>query len=97
LIKDFISGLKEKPTYKNQIIFHKIIKPIMPKYGVLNFTLDTRIVQWLSNYKLKLYTHQAEALNLIAEGKHVVITTATASGKTLIFSLEQLRHCFFIQ
>ncbi|MHA2052563.1 MAG: DEAD/DEAH box helicase, partial [Candidatus Hodarchaeales archaeon] len=60
---------------------------IMPKYGVLNFTLDTRIVQWLSNYKLKLYTHQAEALNLIAEGKHVVITTATASGKTLIFSL----------
>src|SRR5918994_2080942 len=31
----------------------------------------------------QLYTHQAEAFEHVSNGRHVVVTTPTASGKTL--------------
>jgi DEAD/DEAH box helicase domain-containing protein len=68
-------------------VFQKTIPVKKPNYGNLNFELIPEIENWLVKNKLNLYTHQAEALNLIHEGKNVVITTATASGKTLIFTL----------
>jgi len=38
----------------------------------------------------QLYTHQAEAFDLVAQGKQVVVTTPTASGKTLCYNLPVL-------
>ena len=37
-----------------------------------------------------LYTHQAEAWEAAARGKHLIVTTGTASGKTLAFNLPVL-------
>jgi len=34
----------------------------------------------------ELYCHQAEGLRLLAEGKNVIVTTPTGSGKTLIYN-----------
>src|SRR6185295_8955346 len=34
----------------------------------------------------QLYTHQAEAIEHVLSGRHVVITTPTASGKTLCYN-----------
>ena len=39
----------------------------------------------------RLYTHQAEMFEKAAAGKNVVITTSTASGKTLSFLLPVLQ------
>ncbi len=38
----------------------------------------------------QLYTHQAEAFDLVTQGRHVVVTTPTASGKTLCYNLPVL-------
>jgi DEAD/DEAH box helicase domain-containing protein len=38
----------------------------------------------------QLYTHQAEALAHVAAGRHIVVTTPTASGKTLCYNLPVL-------
>ena len=38
----------------------------------------------------QLYTHQAEAFDLVSQGKQVVVTTPTASGKTLCYNLPVL-------
>src|ERR1700730_18081501 len=38
----------------------------------------------------RLYTHQADAFELSAAGKHVVVVTPTASGKTLCYNLPVL-------
>ncbi|MSO60751.1 MAG: DEAD/DEAH box helicase [Acidobacteria bacterium] len=38
----------------------------------------------------QLYTHQAEAFELVAQGRQVVVTTPTASGKTLCYNLPVL-------
>jgi DEAD/DEAH box helicase domain-containing protein len=38
----------------------------------------------------QLYTHQAEAFDHVAQGRQVVVTTPTASGKTLCYNLPVL-------
>jgi DEAD/DEAH box helicase domain-containing protein len=46
----------------------------------------------LAANELRLYGHQKEAVRLAGEGTNVVLTTATASGKTLAFQLAALEH-----
>ncbi len=40
----------------------------------------------------RLYSHQVEAVNHIREGRHVVVVTPTASGKTLCYNLPVLQR-----
>ncbi len=40
----------------------------------------------------RLYSHQAEAFRVVAEGKNVVVVTPTASGKTLCYNLPVLNR-----
>lgn len=48
----------------------------------------SRYEQLLTEFGIeKLYSHQAEAIEFIEEGKNVIITTSTASGKSLVFQL----------
>ena len=50
--------------------------------------LHPDIVKFLKNHGIeKLYIHQTEAYEQAAEGKNLVITTPTASGKSLCFYL----------
>ncbi|PRT52883.1 ATP-dependent helicase HRQ1 [Wickerhamiella sorbophila] len=48
----------------------------------------SRYEQLLSQFGIeKLYSHQAQAIEFIEEGKNVIITTSTASGKSLVFQM----------
>ena len=49
--------------------------------------LDERIIRYLESNDMKLYCHQADTYEAIKAGEHVIITTPTASGKTLAFNL----------
>ncbi|HLC43489.1 MAG TPA: DEAD/DEAH box helicase [Methylomirabilota bacterium] len=50
--------------------------------------LDPRIVDALRARGVnELYSHQAQALEAIAKGNHLVVVTPTASGKTLCYNL----------
>jgi DEAD/DEAH box helicase domain-containing protein len=54
-------------------------------------TLDTRLRSALAaRGASQLYTHQAEALAHVEAGRNIVITTPTASGKTLCYNLPVL-------
>ncbi|MCP3955171.1 MAG: DEAD/DEAH box helicase, partial [Desulfobacterales bacterium] len=35
----------------------------------------------------ELYSHQAQAIDLIRNGQHVVMATPTASGKSLVYTV----------
>ncbi|MHA2075116.1 MAG: DEAD/DEAH box helicase, partial [Candidatus Hodarchaeales archaeon] len=87
VIEEFIQNLIDDPTYKDQIIFKKETAAIPAQYGELDFNLEPQLTSWMNEKDLKLYSHQAKALNAINKGENVVVTTPTASGKTLIFSL----------
>lgn len=49
--------------------------------------LNENIIRYLDSKDVRLYTHQAETYEAIRNGKNVIITTPTASGKTLAFNL----------
>jgi len=40
----------------------------------------------------ELYTHQAAALEHLADGEHVCVATSTSSGKTYVYALQIARH-----
>src|SRR5881398_1951619 len=53
--------------------------------------LHTRVREALAAQRIdELYTHQRAAWDATARGEHVIVTTGTASGKTLAFNLPVL-------
>ena len=59
-----------------------------PRFAPMPPALDPRIVAALHKRGVEqLYVHQAQAFELARAGKHVVVSTPTASGKTLCYNL----------
>jgi DEAD/DEAH box helicase domain-containing protein len=83
----YIEHLKGVKGYKQQIVHIEEIPAQDAQYGELKKPLPTCMQSYLNRKQIKLYSHQAEAVNKIREGKNVVIVTPTASGKTLSFNL----------
>lgn len=70
------------------IIYEKKIPARKAQYTEYPLQLHEELKKYLQEQKIgKLYTHQAEMFDQAREGKNVVITTSTASGKTLSFLL----------
>jgi DEAD/DEAH box helicase domain-containing protein len=90
LIDDFIKSIKNMSSYKKQIVNIEKIPSQEATYGELEKPLPQNIKKSLLNRKIKLYSHQAEAINKARQGKNVVIATPTASGKTLAFNIPVL-------
>jgi DEAD/DEAH box helicase domain-containing protein len=77
-------------SYKKQIVHTEEIPAQEACFGELEKPLPENIQSCLLNRKIKLYSHQAEAINKARQGKNVVIVTPTASGKTLAFNIPVL-------
>src|ERR1035438_9897538 len=59
------------------------------RYAQLPEWLDPRLAKMLEARGINaLYTHQAAVLELVHEGRNVVVVTPTASGKTFCFLLD---------
>ena len=90
MIEDFVRNIKMMSSYKKQIAHSEVISPQEASFGELEKPLPENLKNYLRNGKIRLYSHQAEAINKVREGKNVVITTPTASGKTLAFNIPVL-------
>jgi len=87
MVTDFVQALKYQPWYKGQIEHIEHIPPRMAKYGELDKPLPKAVQNYLDRRNIHLYTHQATAINKIRAGNDVIMTTSTASGKTLGFNV----------
>ena len=56
--------------------------------------LPLPVQQYLDRNRIRLYSHQAEALEAFRKDEHFILTTRTASGKTLAFLLPILERLF---
>src|SRR5512147_1967102 len=90
MIEDFLASIKRMSSYKGQIVHLQEIPPQEATFGVLDSPLPRSIQNCLVDREIKLYTHQAEAINKARAGKNVVIVTPTASGKTYAFNVPVL-------
>ena len=86
-VTDIIRLLGVNPVYRSRTVYTEITGPVPPRYGALNAPLDETLESYLDQHRIRLYSHQCEAINRIRTGKNVIITTPTASGKTLAFNL----------
>lgn len=71
---------------KGNFIYKKTIPARSPGICRVSQSLHPDIQDFLSGQNIKsLYTHQAEAFSHAMAGENIVITTPTASGKSLCF------------
>src|SRR2546425_8084428 len=63
------------------------LEAVAARYAPFPDALDARLTQVLASRGIgQLYTHQAEAIDHALAGRNVVVTTPTASGKTLCYN-----------
>ncbi|MCX6683498.1 MAG: DEAD/DEAH box helicase [Methanoregula sp.] len=86
-VADVIRLLCTNPVYRNRVVHVEISEPEPPRFGTLAVPLDDTLESYLDQHRIRLYSHQCEAINRIRTGKNVILTTSTASGKTLAFNI----------
>ena len=83
----FLSHIKRHPEYKGQIVHTEILPERQAEYGTLDAPLPTQLADALAKQGITgLFRHQAEAIDLARSGFHWIITTPTASGKSLCYN-----------
>lgn len=95
-IAEIIEEIKASDLYTDQIVpnGHRIFPPQEPIFGDLSFQLSQALVNALytAHNIEKLYSHQAEAINNLHNGHHVIVSTSTSSGKSLIYQIPVLHE-----
>ena len=87
-IGEYVRSLKASPGLGRQVVFHKEVaateacfnSPARPWSDEMQVLLEGSGIS-------RLYSHQVSAIDLVRSGRHVVVSTPTASGKTLVYSL----------
>ncbi|MDF2840785.1 MAG: box helicase [Clostridia bacterium] len=84
-LAEVLLSLKE---FENRIIAEKTIPAKEAVFSDFPDSLSPEIKEFLKSQGIeKLYSHQTEMFDAATQGKNIVITTSTSSGKTLSFLL----------
>jgi DEAD/DEAH box helicase domain-containing protein len=86
-VADVLGILEHNPVYRKRVVHIGITEQKPPQYGTLTTPLSEPIAAYLDQAGIRLYTHQCDAINHIRNGKNTILTTPTASGKTLAFNI----------
>jgi len=89
--EEFLQFIKSQDYYHDQIYHIEHIQAQNAQFGTLEKSLRKRLQNWLDVNSIKLWSHQAEAINKIRNGQNTVIVTSTASGKSLCYNLPVLQ------
>ncbi len=86
-VRDFFDLLAADPGFRERIAHIETIPPREARYGDLSRPLPEELRAYCEGRGIRLYTHQCAAIERLRVGENVIITTPTASGKTLAFLL----------
>ncbi|KAL4749715.1 hypothetical protein BDW72DRAFT_204497 [Aspergillus terricola var. indicus] len=93
---EIIEEIRCLDWYTGQIVpdGHRAFDAQPAIYGDLRFALSQDLVNALYNTKgiTRFYSHQAEAINHLHDGRNVIISTSTSSGKSLIYQVPMLHE-----
>ncbi len=88
-----IDELRKDPRLAASVAYSAFLPPSEARYGVLDPPLADPLVAALeSTGARKLWSHQTAALAAVRRGEDVLVTTPTASGKSLVFHLPVLEE-----
>jgi DEAD/DEAH box helicase domain-containing protein len=90
-LEDFLETLKKDPTFANNVSYWGVRKKQAASYSPIPGEVHEFLRKHLRGQDIdRLYTHQAEVFHAVKEGSDVVITTPTASGKSLAYNIPVL-------
>ncbi len=93
-LSHFIRQLYEEKAFGDITVHQRYLPPKKARFGP-SLTLPPEISHLFHRLELeKLYTHQVEAVQHLRLGKSVLVSTPTASGKSLIYNLAVLEEIF---
>ncbi len=88
MLQEFIHSLKEAADYRDIFSHYHFLPEQAADYEDGDVRVSPPVAEALARQGIpRLYRHQAEALAHIREGRHILVATPTASGKTLIYNL----------
>lgn len=87
-VSEYIHALKASPRLGEQVVYHRELPPKEAEHAP-NRRPWSRAVQDILTIQgiSELYSHQALATDHIRAGRHIVVATPTASGKTYVYNL----------
>jgi DEAD/DEAH box helicase domain-containing protein len=92
------SSMASLPSFKpadfpGDITLDRLIPEAAANFAPLPADLRPELVTALARRGIqRLYSHQAEAYEAVRDGRHLVVVTPTASGKTLCYNLPVLQR-----
>lgn len=87
-VKEYVEALAASKVLGHRIVYQQTFPEKPESLSAIGKLRSKHIKQILkSNHIHSLYSHQMRAIGLIRAGRHVVVATPTASGKTLIYNL----------
>jgi len=90
-LEDFLETLKSDPTFARNVSYWGVRKAQESRYSPIPDEVHPFLKKHLDHQGIEqLYTHQAEVFRAVRQGRDVVITTPTASGKSLAYNLPVL-------
>lgn len=91
-VEQLINHWKSSKISKN-ITHWNVLPPTPPQFCEFPSYINPHLVSALFNAGIsRLYTHQAQAIEIINQNQNVVISTGTSSGKTLCYNLPVINN-----
>ncbi len=92
-INEYIASLRASARMGDQVVFHTLLPESPAAFAEPAVPLPEELIRIMKDSGISvLYRHQAEAIDHIRAGRHTVVATPTASGKTLIYNLPILEN-----
>ena len=93
VLKEYLHSLKQSIKFGPQVVCHRTFPAVPANLTEKTSLLSEGMERCLAETGVEgLYSHQEQALRLIAEGHDVMVATPTASGKSLIYNLPVLQE-----
>ena len=91
---EYLQSLINSPRLGTQVVYQTTLPENPATWSETGVKWPHEIEKALRSMEIRaLYQHQARAIDLIRNKRHVIVATPTASGKSLIYNLPVL-ECF---
>ncbi len=90
-VEQFLTRLKSTKYYAGQIVHTERLPEREAKFKALSPPPPDRVTRILTKEGIEqFYTHQVQSIENVRAGKHAVVVTGTASGKTICYNVPVL-------
>jgi DEAD/DEAH box helicase domain-containing protein len=91
-VSTVLEQIQNDPRFRERFAHAEILPARAAKYGTLSEPLPEVLEDYLNRNGIRLYTHQCAAIDAVRKRENLLLTTSTASGKTLAFHLPILER-----